>query len=362
MNRKQLIRLTLPVALLGVTLYWFWPRDKEPCQTPDASGDPPTGAGGGGLPWTQRLPDLRDLPRPDDVSEEDWKTFLRNRAIAEASNQRVLFYGKVVDQNGDPVVGAELRATVVSRTGVGTALVTGEDQSKKALDAVTDESGRFMLDGGTGFGLLLDKIEKPGYVLKPYTKSQFMYGQLLRDPTSSRFHHPDRAKPVVFRMWKLGKLEPLHVWRAVSIYAGRKGRMQDHFFSLETMKATTEEPPVWDVFVDGERREDGSWWAQMSVFEGGLQIVDEDGFLFEAPQEGYESKLRFEGESDRDVKGPFSVYLTSRGGSIHASFLMKLSPWTAGGVHFDLKDVRVNPHGSRNLQFDGTNKIPPGFR
>jgi len=359
MKRKHIIALVFLV--LAVALIWLLARERPGGRTPSSNVGSSDHGGGKDRSWTaRRLSAPRSLKKPDDVSEEDWNTFLRNRAIAEASNQRILFYGKVLDQNADPVAGARIKATAVSRTGAARVLATGEGQSKNQLEATTAQNGRFKMDGGKGFALNFKKIECDGYVLSPQTESQFMYGQLLRDPVSSRFHHPDPAKPVIFRMWKLGKLEPLlcHEGIRIRLDPTEKWRHKP-YASLIKQKNHAKPDETFDVRI--ERDPNG---AERVVFKnGGIAIRKDDTFMFEAPLDGYNQTLDLgvRGKSD-SYSYPTPAYFQLNNGEVYGVCRLLVLRNHRGATQVSFRDVRINPNGSRNLQYDGTNRIRPGFR
>ena len=106
------------------------------------------------------------------------------------------FYGKVVDENDQPVVGAiiTLRWTDLSPDG------------SSSEDILSDSSGRFSLTGKQGKRLVIDNIEKDGYHLsKTQNDFSYVYAAFFEDI----FHEAEPDKPVMFRMIRRGIIEPL---------------------------------------------------------------------------------------------------------------------------------------------------------
>ena len=66
----------------------------------------------------------------------------------------VLLYGKIVDQDGNPVPDAWVDADY-SRVTFGKALFGGHWRGKRRLQTVTDAEGRFTIDGGAGGKLIV---------------------------------------------------------------------------------------------------------------------------------------------------------------------------------------------------------------
>jgi len=365
MNRNKRY-LYIGLLALAAILFCLWPRGRPVAQSHDSNSTTAENDGKQAPSWTGRLPAPRSLKKPDDVSEEDWNTFLRNRAIAEASNQRVLFYGKVLDQNGDPVVDATVRATSTARAGVAEALASGKGQKHKELAATTDAKGCFNLDGGRGFGLHIQKISKEGYVLKPYSASQFIYGQLLRDPSSSRFHHPDPTKPVVFHMWKLSELENIKSYygAALRMEVDTNRDILNHpYVDLIEGKIHNDARSEWDLMLERLDDNEAEWRIRLIANKGGFHEAMNDSFLFEAPTDGYSNVLEISAEDSRAWPGgKWSGYVKLREGSAFGAIRFSVIVHPSGTCRVAISDARVNPHGSRNLQYDGSNRIKQGFR
>jgi hypothetical protein len=119
-------------------------------------------------------------------------------------NVPITFYGKVVDQNNQPVSDVKVRLEV--RVGYFTSPTTGKERWDPVF-LETDTNGNFVLDSVKGGFVQFTSIEKEGYKLLPaQVKAGFMY--------YPRQFHADPTNPVVFKMWKKQGAEPLvgSVW------------------------------------------------------------------------------------------------------------------------------------------------------
>jgi hypothetical protein len=119
-------------------------------------------------------------------------------AIAQIQrNTTINFYGKVVDQNDQPIAGATVKLTIAADP----SKVNVQEENDYTLE--TGQDGNFQLIGTYGWSLHISSITKSGYELSP--KAQRGYPYLM----ASGIHHPDANAPVPFKMWKKGPSEPL---------------------------------------------------------------------------------------------------------------------------------------------------------
>jgi hypothetical protein len=237
------------------------------------------------------------------------------------------FYGRVLDDREQPVSGATVSTEWTD--------LSKEGSSERIL--LTDAAGLFSLTGITGKNLGV-RVKKDGY--KPYhaNRSSYEYAAYFE----REWHVPDRNKPVIFRLRKNRKTEPL-IKREflLPVEIG-----QPATFAMDP-KSPDAPKVVFELLTNAQIR-DRQWSARISVPSGGLQATLEE-FPFEAPESGYETSV-------------FSDYNTPKPVGFHGG--------AQGGVFFvhnqkgygrvELKmisgtiDTRVisfwNPSGSRNLE------------
>ena len=106
------------------------------------------------------------------------------------------FYGKVVDQFGEPV--SDARVNFVWTTVIGPV-----PDPKRTVMSGSD--GRFEIKGIQGKGISVD-ILKDGYTYTRNSHGSFEYAAFYQD----NFHVPDPNNPVVFRLHKTMEAEPLY--------------------------------------------------------------------------------------------------------------------------------------------------------
>jgi len=269
----------------------------------------------------------------DEIMQEQWN----------AENSKPLdFYGKVVDQHGEPITGVKVNARVglyVSFTRSG-----GKDYFTE-----TDSSGRFSFVGVHGAGA--------GFVLK---KEGYTYDQ--RSPSSSRPNDyvPDVNKPVIFTMWKLQGAEPI-VHTKVHAYVPCDGTamsydiLTGHKAANGDLVLTLTRTPV-----DIERGRPFDWKATVELRNGGGVIPINEAYPNEAPAEGYEPKLTV--EMPASMKGWDAAFERSyyfKSGKVYGRMTVSIqADFQPPPTSFDV-EIYANLSGSRNLEFDPAKAIKP---
>ncbi len=258
-----------------------------------------------------------------------------------ANSQPLDLYGKVVDQNGDPVSDAKVRGHVL--------LAYGYTSANQDYYTETDHRGRFKFVDLHGVSLFATP-EKPGYE----------YDSRL--PTNwSKNYKPDPDHPMIFNMWKLRGPEPmLHAkfdsrvpYDGTSVtfglLNGKKGDTGD-------LEVTLLRNP--QRIIRGQERYD--WNLQIAVIGGGLS--EATGLYYNlAPEMGYESIFTFVLTKDDAHWTP----------ELARTFYIHTRTGTYGRVTIDLVtyserpdtgitiEAYINPNGSRNLEFDSTKQVKP---
>jgi hypothetical protein len=102
-------------------------------------------------------------------------------------NVQVCFYGRVVDQNTNPVPDVKI-AVMVRHWHEPDILTFAYGAKEIRITAKTDKDGRFKLHGASGDVFDLEDVQKEGYELEP--------GQRTFGAVGGSFE-----KPVVFKMW-----------------------------------------------------------------------------------------------------------------------------------------------------------------
>ena len=258
----------------------------------------------------------------------------------------ITFYGKVIDQNGDPVPGATINYTALDKFNA-----PGSQYQGKA-----DANGDFSISGIGGAALSVGVRKEGYYMIDGKSASAFAYGV---GPDSTRGEPPTRNNPAIFVLQKAGIREPLIPLSTGGIKVPKNGIPVG--IDLATGERTSASSnclrvEVWTQSQQLNAAAPYHWQCRVSVPGGGL-VERKDQFEFEAPLVGYRQfdeiimlandpswKKRF-------TKSYFARFPSGNYARIRFEF-------TSGGDHFFLVESYLNPRsGSRNLEFDPRNVV-----
>ncbi len=267
----------------------------------------------------------------------------RYRSTPEGSNtfqQRVLadwqrpidFYGKVVDENTNPVAGANVTFKWTE---------TPSEDGNRTANAQSDAEGLFSLNGQHGPSLEVF-VSKEGYYASQRGQKgvSYLHGDFSPDPQN----------PVIFNLRKKGVGENL-IGVKQNYRVARDGTPLG--VDLTTGKSTT--GGSGDLVVQCWTEDQGKpssakydWRCVVTIPGGGLVLSDEE-FPFLAPENGYAltNQIAMPADSPHwtsDVDLKFYYRLADgRYGRMIFSMI-------AGGDHFCMIDSVLNPSGSRDLE------------
>lgn len=211
-------------------------------------------------------------------------------ATPEGSNalqQRILsdwqrpidFYGKVVDENTNPVAGANIT--------FGWSEFPTEDGARKATTA-SDADGLFSLRDQRGPALDV-WVSKPGYVSSHNGQWGFIYAH------GATKYMPDSSSPVLFVLHKKGE--------GTSLITSQNGMKSDVWVRVPPdNRPVTVDLLQKQANANGQLvvrqfkppfREATNWSFSLSIPGGGL-VENQDEFQFEAPESNYQSTLEFD--------------------------------------------------------------------
>jgi hypothetical protein len=256
------------------------------------------------------------------------------QATIQAENTKSLdLYGKVVDQNGNPVSGANVRGSIglnVSLTASG-----GEFHYTE-----TDSQGLFSFLGihGAGIGIW---PQKEGY----YYNLKIPW----RRPDD---YFPNANSPIVFTMWKLNGVAPL-INSAIDAKIIPEGNVT--VFEI----ATGNQSPLGDFKVTLSRdpltvnksRDQFNWYAKVEIVGGGI-IAEADSYPYWAPDNGYQMFFEFSTSTNDVDWRPYldkTFYIKNQQGQYGKMELHINSSVTP--VRFKA-NFAINPSGSQNLEPD----------
>jgi hypothetical protein len=360
MKTYRLLFTALAILLVGILgWHFFVATASRPTQSVVAAPSPSSAAkstlpGGVATP-TARLalpPGWQVMSVDEKIASSVGQARVQQfQQMANGENSRPLdFYGQVIDQNGEPVVGAKVLGRIL--------LILGFDRSGgESHYAETDVHGRFQFTGIHGASLTITP-----------QKSGYEYDSRL--PTNwSPDYKPDSSHPMVFTLWKLHGAEPmLHADVDRRLPYDEQSATFGASFDLSTGKITRAgelhitliQNPV--VVKRGRDRFD--WKIVLTVPGGGL-IEATDLYKNLAPESGYQETYSFaQGKDNPQWASQFVKYFyvhTAKGQ--YTRVKIDLTPGTnrpelGFGVGLSL-ETWLNPSGSRNLEFDTAKEIKP---
>jgi hypothetical protein len=255
---------------------------------------------------------------------------MQQRALADWQRP-IEFYGKVVDENTNPVTGASIT--------FGWSESPTEEAARRAT-TTSDANGLFSLHGEHGPALDV-WVAKEGYYASHGGQRGFSY---LNGFSS------DPMNPVIFLLRKKGTGENL-IGVKQNYRVARDGTPLG--INLTTGEAVTGGSGdfVVQCWTDDQGKPSGAkydWRCLITIPSGGVVPTDEE-FPFLAPENGYAPTNEIAMPTDStnwtsDVDLKF-YYRLADGRYGRMTFSM-----IAGGQHFCMIDSVLNPSGSRNLE------------
>ena len=217
----------------------------------------------------------------------------------------ITFYGKVVDQNGNPVAGANVLMTALDHP-----LSQGSTYAKQS-----DSNGLFTIWGIHGAALQVN-VSKEGYYTVPESWGDFAYAARVGTQKPA---HPDRSDPAVFVLRKMGGTERL-IHQEKDIKVSEMGTPST--IDLRTGNTVgAHEPDIqFQTWISDHHVRPGAsareqrfdWRCVVSVPGGGLQVRGGSEFDFEAPSDGYQASDQIAESGTADSwTGGFSRNTTS---------------------------------------------------
>lgn len=291
---------------------------------------------------TIRIPTAEEIAAISNKAVEALKIKLPE--IVEAHNVPIYFWGKVVDQDDNPLAGVHV---VMSIRQAGYSPIEGLQTLYPQKDIQTDSDGRFQWTGEKGDVLSIESMERVGYELEPNAKRYFGYN------TGERFV-PDSNVPVVFKMWQTNIHEHL-------IVGERKFQIvpDGRAYFINLTDGTIAESTGGDlkVWVSEKTLTNGSydWSCEIGVVNGGLlEETDPHSSMFSAPVDDYTPAFQLQQQFKGDPRGESGerrFYLKLKDGQEYGRMTIDLyAPFNNQTPGLIRLSYAINPSGSRILR------------
>lgn len=339
MNKMKLLVVGLPAALAAILLGWvLWPpsrQDKPVDLSPTGPAESPSKPV---TPATLEVPPSPQIAQSPAAGRE-----AAVAAIVASLATPITFYGKVIDQNGEPIADAR----------VGYSALDKFMKPGTSFSGQSDRDGRFSIAGIQGARLSVNVRKEGYYFIDGKSHAAFAYGT----GPDGHFRPPPTADaPAVFVLHKMGPTEPLVVVGSRQIDVPRTGqalkvdlatgRTGDGQLEIRSWIGDTNQPQF-------------TWRYRLSVPGGGL--VERAGpFAFEAPTDGYREtvELCMDATAERWSSDVLRGYFARLADGRYARFSVNFYP---GDRNFVVFESYLNPTpGSRNLEFDPAKAVRPG--
>jgi hypothetical protein len=279
--------------------------------------------------------------------------------------QEVNFYGRVIDQNGNPVAGA-----IVPYELGGSALGGSNGAGRR----ITDINGEFQIAGRKGSSLLLKTVKHPdiefGYSI-PGDSSKTTYPDSKVDEMYVFGFQPDRGAHEV--LWSDTSLENPYVFKAWRIdgssgYVAKNLNIGEAILSFEYGKTYTLDFMKTRREISKEGKHDGQlrvifqresddenitrrWEARIIPVDGGIQVT-KDPYMNIAPEAGYEAEIHLvrekTGYDSIDNLPNQQYYFTANNGQVYGSLFVAFRANLRGKMKLFI-NYKINPDGERIL-------------
>jgi hypothetical protein len=338
--RARVLSAAIFLFLGGLVLLWYLrplPPRHELAGPEGVTSAGPDSLGSGSNSQSPVLSGVKSnltSPSPTTGKSPDNLSNLLKGAEARFLDQTIRyieFYGEVVDENSQPVEGAQVSFS--------------ETYTSGPVQTNTDANGLFSISGVSGAYLSV-QVAKTGFYASKSNQVSFQYSPAM----AADYFRPDANNPVIFHLRKKGA--------GVSLVTSQQGVSPEvaiggltngvvkrfNFFRKQVasdgqLELRAVRPPR------GERAT--NWSFRMSIPGGGL-VEQQDEFPFRAPESGYRSSIEF----------VFQAGDTNWTETLHKRYYIVFGePAKYGWLDVETGAYRgvslryaINPDGSRNLE------------
>ncbi len=271
----------------------------------------------------------------------------REQKLNEMATAPIDFYGKVIDEKGNPVAVASTFYIVGAFGFQGSPTLEGPK---------TDNNGLFAITGKHGPDFSI-RVEHPDYYKTASADQQVEYARKAYVQGKSPPLPPNREKPSVFVLKKKGVTEPLINYQRIKVKLpmnatpvsinARTGQIgsEGKDIILVKMKSDGDKLPL-NTFHAFD------WTVTIEIPGGGL-VERSDLLNFEAPAKGYVQQLT--------IDMPASLPQDAWKADVQTDYFVNFGSGDFGRIRLNLSgdkgrviaEVFLNPTpGSRNLEFD----------
>lgn len=331
------------------------------------------------ISYADREADAISKMTPEDRAKYEKMQEKEKKYLLSLRN-KIDFYGKVVDQDGQPAKGVSV--TLKVRDNAWKWVPGSKEDTIFAL--VTDESGLFSIKNKEGHALYIENLEKDGYEYE-IAKNTTCFDYRIQENTITSPFIPDPDNPVVFTLrQRVGKDYLLN-----ESFVHRFRKSQNKPCQLQLFKEWIG-PYGKPMNLDYKHTKSGKLLISCSFNEdytefelsfkhvvNGSGVYLSDALLYENPLDGYLKEVVYKSSMFKDIKssttrGLFDkkLYLYIRGpeksyySRIDLAIHTRPAIQNSGDISVQVSGkIYTNPEGRRNLDFDSNcNAMEKNYR
>ena len=276
---------------------------------------------------------------------ETWKEKIEQlRQVDEAADTAIVFYGKVKDQNGQPVAGAKIKAELMHFS-LNALYFVGESD----VTAETDNNGNFTFQNLKGKELSVASIKKDGYefVAGENPNKNFIYVSARQEEKFT----PLIGNPIVFILHKKNDpglvilkdcqmiLKPIWEGFEIDLFKGFK----------DPLTKVVKEKIKSDIIISIVPALDpGVFTVDISAVGENNGLIEKSGDLHVAPDGGYQPSITYTITKGQETKK--TIYHKGRNSKVYSRLEISLKPIETGiSVR---AEFFVNIEGLKNTEWD----------
>ena len=301
---------------------------------------------------------VRQTTRPESFAKEEEYSFNKVLQIANAGEPEeawrkgysapIDFWGKVVDEEGNPIPGTRICFYVDDNP--------DPYGKSKEFETMSDAEGYFSLEGKRGAALAIALVAKEGWrVIK---KPEGFLRYWAKGTPGHEFSSKENPELIVMR--KKGEAAELICLTHKKHSLAKDGTPVD--VNLNTGERAEKGKgnlriECWTDDQNPDEKKRYDWRCRISVPGGGLAPwKGEEGFEFEAPASGYKEsdEINMPKTAERWLSRIERKYFVKTTDGNHARIIIKMY---ARKNQFFVLDGYLNPSGSRNLEYDPAKEI-----
>jgi hypothetical protein len=278
------------------------------------------------------------------ASQEDLRSEVRRRDRQDSQWEwkiPITFYGKVVDENMQPIAAAQVTFQWTNLSAKGT-------QSQQAQ---SDPQGLFSIDNVTGKRLVV-RVSKTGYYASD-SRNRFSFE--YANPFEEIFHKPDPNTPVLFYLRKQKPAADVTSKSVEVLLSGDGSPLKLDLLSGRISDSGQVQVQAWKPWPPRPMEPAYEWKVVLAIPGGGFVETRED-FAFAAPETGYEGPYVIDMSpalgSSWKVSAERSLYFVFGEPKKYGHMSLR----TDGGSRYIFLDYVINQSGGRDLE--PANKSP----